>query len=137
MSFFGIFDLSASSLSAQNIRLNTVASNMANMDSVAKNATSAYRAKQPVFSSVFMNPGQADSLAGVEVLGIVESTATPRKEYQPHHPLSDEQGYIYYSNVNPLEEMANMISASRAYQNNLEIINTAKQMLLRTFSLGQ
>ena len=137
MSFYGIFDLAASSLSAQNIRLNTIASNMANMDSVATNETEAYRAKQPLFSTLLKNSWFDDGMAGVEVRGIVESLAPPRKEYQPNHPLADEQGYLFYSNVNPIEEMANMISASRSYQNNLEIINTAKQMLLRTFSLGQ
>lgn len=137
MSFYRIFDVAASSLTAQNVRLNTIASNMANMDSVAQDEARAYRAKQVVFSSMLDQVSYPDALQGVKVQQIVDSNASVRKEYQPSHPLADGDGYIYYSNVNAVEEMANMISASRSYQNNLEVINTAKQMLLRTFTLGQ
>jgi flagellar basal-body rod protein FlgC len=134
MSLFGIFDISGSALRAQTLRLNTTASNMANIDSISSSTDTTYRARQPVFAAQ-LNDAE-DAVAGVEVLGIVESQAPLRREYRPDHPLSDQQGYVSLPNVNPVEEMANMISASRSYQSNVEVLNTSKQMLLRTLSLG-
>ncbi len=134
MSLFGIFDISGSALRAQTLRLNTTASNMANIDSISSSTATTYRARQPVFAAQLDEA--EDAVAGVEVLGIVESQAPLRREYRPDHPLADQQGYVSLPNVNPVEEMANMISASRSYQSNVEVLNTSKQMLLRTLSLG-
>jgi len=137
VSFFSIFDVAGSSLKAQNIRLNTVASNMANADSISSTAQGAYKARQPVFSSMYMNALGESDLRGVQVSNIVESQAPARKEYQPSHPMADSSGYIYFSNVNTMDEMANMIAASRSYQNSIEVLNTAKQLLTRTLTMGQ
>ena len=125
-------------MSAQSLRLNTTASNMANAEAVSGNEKDIYRAKEPVFSTI-LNDNITDNKAagGVEVVKIVESNAPAQKRYDPGNPLADKDGYIYSSNVNMIEEMANMISASRAYQNNVDIMNTAKQMMLSTLKLGQ
>jgi len=135
MPLFSIFDVSGSGMNAQSIRLNTTASNLANAENISSNPDEAYRARQPVFTTVMDN--LTNNVAGVRVTKIVESNVPPRKEYAPSNPLADEQGYVYMPNVNSIEEMANMISASRSYQNNVEIMNTAKQMLLTTLRLGQ
>ena len=134
---------------AQSMRLNVTASNLANADNVAGRPEEAYRARHPVFSS-YMQPGDPGSLAaaagfgrgqaeatGVRVLGIVESAIEPVKRYEPAHPLADEEGYVYATNVNPIEEMVNMLSASRSYQSNVEVLNTTKELLLGTLRLGQ
>lgn len=134
---FKLFEVSGSALSAQSVRLNTVASNMANAQVVSGSPDQAYRAKHPVFASVLQGIGPNATTASVTVAGIVESRAEPVAEYAPHHPLADDQGYIYKANVNVVEEMANMISASRSYQNNVEVMNTTRQLLLRTLQLGQ
>lgn len=118
------------------MRLNTIASNLANAGVVSSSAEEAYRARYPVFSSA-LNAARAEQHAvGVRVDGIVESPMAPRKEYSPAHPLADEEGFIYLSNVNPVEEMANMISASRSYESSIEAMNTTKQLILRTLNLG-
>jgi flagellar basal-body rod protein FlgC len=137
MNMFKIFDVAGSALSAQSVRLNTIASNLANADVVADSPEEAYRSRQPVFSAVLDNVTQDRESARVTVAGIVESQAPVRKEYTPHHPLADAEGYVYTSNVNVVEEMANMISASRSYQSNVEVLNTSKQLLLSTLRLGQ
>ena len=134
---FKLFEVSGSALSAQSVRLNAVASNMANAQVVSSSPEQAYRAKHPVFASVLQGIGPGNTAATVQVAGVLESQAEPRAEYAPNHPLADEQGYIYKPNVNVVEEMANMISASRSYQNNVEVMNTTKQLLLRTLQLGQ
>ena len=133
MSLLNIFDISGSSIGAQTVRLNTIASNLANADSASSSVDETYRARYPVFSTIY----QDQAAAGVEVLGIVESQEPLKQEYHPGHPLADEQGYVFMPNVNPIEEMADMISAARSYQSNVEVANTAKQMLLRTLNLGQ
>ena len=135
MSLFTIFDISGSAMSAQNIRLNTTASNLANSEVVSSSEAGAYRSRQPVFATVFdrFNKG----VAGVRVEGIVVNDAPVYREYAPENPLADEDGYIYKSNVNTVEEMANMISASRAYQNSVEVIMTSKELALNTLRLGQ
>lgn len=135
MSLFNIFDVAGSSLHAQTVRLNTTASNLANVDSVSSSVDTTYRARHPVFATLLADAD--DAVAGVEVLGVVESAAPLRREYQPAHELADAEGYVYMPNVNPIDEMADMISASRSYQSNVEVMNTAKQMLLRTLTLGE
>ncbi|MGD8592490.1 MAG: flagellar basal body rod protein FlgC [Gammaproteobacteria bacterium] len=137
MSLFRIFDIAGSGMSAQSLRLNTTASNLSNAQSISSSVDETYRARQPVFSTNLSDFMDDYSGAGVKVDGIVESQAPLRKEYEPSHPKADADGYIYYPNVNPVEEMANMISASRSFQSNVEILNTSKQMLMRTLSLGE
>lgn len=136
MSLFSVFQISSSAMSAQAIRLNTVASNLANVDSILSSDGSPYRSKQVVFQATPMgNAGEASQ--GVRVTQIVESAAPPRMVYDPANPLADAQGYVAMSNVDAVEEMVNMLSASRGYQTNVEVMNTAKQMLLRTLQIGQ
>ena len=134
---FKIFEVSGSALSAQSVRLNAVSSNMANAQMVSQTPEGAYRSKHPVFATVLQGLGADSTSTPVRVAGVMESQAPPRAEYAPQHPLADEQGYVYRPNVNVVEEMANMISASRSYQNNVEVMNTTKQLLLRTLQLGQ
>jgi flagellar basal-body rod protein FlgC len=133
MSMFDIFAVAGSALTAQSMRLNAVASNLANADSATSSTGESYRAKQVVFSA---EPVVGDAV-GVRVLQIVEDNAPSRMVYDPKHPLADAKGYVTYPNVNVAEEMVNMISASRSYQNNVEVMNTAKQLLARTLTLGQ
>ena len=138
MSLFNIFDVAGSALNAQTLRLNTTSSNLANANSASSSTDELYKARQPVFATLMSNEFDEDnSSVGVQVLGIVEKQEPGRAEYNPGHPLADEEGYVYMPNVNVIEEMANMISASRSYQTNVEVMNTAKQMLMRTLSLGQ
>jgi flagellar basal-body rod protein FlgC len=137
MSLFKVFDVAGSALSAQSLRLNVTASNLANAESVSSSEDKTYRARHPVFSAVLNALNDPAASAGVKVLGVVESQAPLRKEYRPDHPLADKDGFIHLPNVNSIEEMTNMISASRSYQTNAEVINTSKQMLLRTLTLGQ
>lgn len=137
MSLFNVFDVSGSALHAQTIRLNTTASNMANANTVSSSIDKTYRARHPVFAPMLNDMFETESGVGVKVLGIVESGAPIQQEYNPEHPMADEKGYISLPNVNIAEEMANMISASRSYQSNIELMNSAKQMMLRTIALGQ
>jgi flagellar basal-body rod protein FlgC len=142
-----IFDISGSAMSAQSVRLNTTASNMANANSAAASAAQVYRAKQPVFATIaaeLLNNPDANAFAGeqgmgqgVQVMGILESEAPHQERYEPEHPLADENGYVYYPNVNIVEEMTNMISSSRAFQTNVDVMNAAKTMMQRVLSLGQ
>ncbi|QCB46797.1 flagellar basal body rod protein FlgC [Hydrogenophaga sp. PAMC20947] len=134
MSMFAIFGVSGSAISSQSQRLNVVASNLANADAVAGPDGQSYKARQVVFQSVPMG-GQGD--AGVKVKNITESEAPGRKVHDPYHPSADAEGYVTHSNVNPVEEMVNMMSASRSYQNNVEVMNTAKSLLLKTLQMGQ
>ena len=134
MSLFKIFDVSGSAASAQTQRLNVVASNLANADTVAGPDGAAYKARQVVFQTLLM--GEATS-AGVQVSDVVEDQTPGRMVHNPGHPAANAQGYVTYSNVNAVEEMVNMISASRSYQNNVEVMNTAKSLLLKTLQMGQ
>ena len=136
MSLFEIFDTAASGMSAQSLRLNLVASNMSNVDSVSSSVAQTYRARHPVFRAVLDGMNPDEPAVSVRVAGIVESQAPLRREFAPDHPLADQDGYIFRPNVDLVEEMANMISASRAYQSNVEVINAAKQMLTATLRLG-
>ena len=137
MSLFNIFDIAGSGMSAQSLRLNTTASNLANSDSVSSSIDQTYRARHPVFATVLNDAEQGYKQGGVQVKGIVESQTPVRQEYNPSHPMANAEGYVFHSNVDSITEMANMMSASRSYQNNVEIANTSKQLLLRTLQLGQ
>jgi flagellar basal-body rod protein FlgC len=130
-----IFDIAGSALAAQSVRLNTVASNLANADAVGSDPDAVYKARMPVFKTLH-DPASSDS-AGVQVMGVVESQAAPEKRYEPGHPMADAEGYVYAPNVNVVEEMVNMISASRSYQSSIEVMNTAKDLALRTLTLGK
>ena len=141
MPLSNIFGIAGSGMSAQSLRLNLIASNLANANSVTSSDGQPYRARHPVFGAIpssfddFFNAEQ--SQPGVSVLGIIESSAPAKRLYQPGHPMADEEGYVSTPNVNRIEEMANMISASRAYQSNAELVKTSKELLLRTLTLGQ
>ena len=149
MALGNIFDIAGTGMNAQSLRLNTTASNLANAQSASSSVNEVYRSRQPVFAAIHQDAMRAsvtegtysdneiDAAAGVQVLGIVESDAPLQRRYEPTHPKADEEGYVYYPNVNPVEEMANMMSASRSYQNNIEVLNTAKQMMLQTLRMGQ
>ncbi len=134
MSLFNIFNVSGSAMSAQAQRLNVVASNLANADSTTSANGQPYHAKQVVFSAT---PMGNDSAQGVQVTGVVEDNSPLKMVYDPKHPMANEQGYVAMPNVNVVDEMVNMISASRAYQNNVEVMNTSKTLLLRTLTIGQ
>jgi len=143
MSSFKIFDIAGSGLSAESVRLNTIASNLANADSVGGDPAAVYKARHPVFQAVraaltsFSTDPDSGAGAAVRVAGIVESNAPPTVTHDPGNPLADAQGNVYSPNVNIIEEMTDMISASRAYQDNVEIMNTSKELMLATLKLGQ
>jgi flagellar basal-body rod protein FlgC len=124
-------------MSAQSVRLNTTASNLANAESVSGDPNQVYKAKHPLFEAIRAGLGKDASTAGVAVKGIFENQAPPSARYEPGNPLADANGYVYAPNVNSVEEMVDMISASRSYQNNVEVMNTAKEMMLATLRLGQ
>ncbi|MFD1007338.1 flagellar basal body rod protein FlgC [Oceanisphaera ostreae] len=138
MSLFRVFDISGSAMSAQSVRLNTTASNLANADSVSSSINETYRARKPVFAA---NLDQALSnrqeSVGVKVMGIVETDKPLLKEFHPDHPMADQDGFIYKPNVNVVEEMTDMLSASRNYQTNVQVADAAKQMLQQTLRLGK
>lgn len=134
MSLFNIFNVAGSGMAAQAQRLNVVASNMANADSATSADGSPYRAKQVVFSAM---PVGGNDAQGVRVDRVVEDTSPMKMLYDPKHPMADARGYVVMPNVNVVEEMVNMISASRAYQNNVDMLNTSKTLLLRTLTIGQ
>ncbi len=134
MSMFSVFDIAGSAMSAQSQRMNVTASNLANADSVAGPDGEAYRAKQVLFEARHQG---AHGIGGVGVRSVVEDTSPMRMEYRPEHPLANEEGYVTMPNVEPVHEMVNMISASRSYQANVEIMNTSKQMMLKTLTLGE
>jgi flagellar basal-body rod protein FlgC len=139
MSLFNVFNVTGSAMSAESVRLNTTSSNLANADSVASSAKDTYKARHAVFAAELNNARRdsKDYTVPVKVMGIVESNKPLVAEYNPEHPLANKDGYIYKPNVNVMEEMANMISASRAYQTNVQVADASKQMLLRTLQMGQ
>lgn len=146
MSLLRVFDVAGSGLAAQSIRLNATASNLANADSVAGEESKVYRAREPVFAAALRQfggmglDGAADldgSAVGVRVLGIVESQAPVTRRYEPGNPLANAEGYVYASNVNTVEALADMISASRTFQSNVEVINTSRDLLLKTITMGR
>lgn len=135
MGLFANFNISGSAISAQSIRLNSTASNLANVETLASSEAGAYRSRQPVFQALLGDHGRPGEV-GVQMLDIVQNQKAVERRYDPGHALADGEGYVFGSNVNPVEEMANMISASRAYQNNVEVLNTSRDLLLRVLSLG-
>ena len=146
MSLANVFNIAGSAMSAQTTRLNTTASNIANAETVSSSADATYRARHPVFATVmqgqqstggslFQDQGEAGQ--GVQVNGIIEDSSNLEARYEPNHPSADKDGYVYYPNVNVVEEMADMISASRSFQTNAEIMNTAKSMMQKVLTLGQ
>ncbi len=138
MSMFRIFDVAGSAVSAQSQRLNVVASNLANADTVAGPDGSAYKARQVVFQTTLLGTtGHREATAGVRVSTISEDNTPGRRVHDPKHPSADADGYVTYSNVNAVEEMVNMMSASRSYQNNIEVMSTARSLLLKTLQIGQ
>jgi flagellar basal-body rod protein FlgC len=145
-----VFDIAASGMNAQSVRLNTTASNMANAQTASSSVDEVYRGRHPVFAAMHQqamggNKGMQNtdfndpdgSTYGVQVMGVVESDAELQRRFEPHHPEADEEGYVFYPNVNIMEEMTNMISASRAFQVNVETMNAAKTMMQRVLTLGQ
>jgi len=137
MSLFKVFDVAGSAMNAQQVRLNVTASNLANAGSVHGDPDKVYRAKQPVFASFNDVMATQTGIAGVRLSGITESHAPLQVQYRPEHPDADADGNVYVSNVSTVEEMVNMMSASRSYQNNVEMINTTRDMLLQTLALGR
>jgi flagellar basal-body rod protein FlgC len=141
MSLMKIFDTAGSGMAAESLRLNTVASNLANADSVSSSPDSAYKAKELLFAPTQENDdvlGSQESQAdnGVRMVGVSESQQPVESHYEPGNPMADENGYVYGSNVNPIDELVNMISASRSYQNNVDVMNTTKQLMIKTIDLG-
>ncbi|MFC4157750.1 flagellar basal body rod protein FlgC [Chitinimonas lacunae] len=136
MSLFRVFDIAGSAMTAQSMRLNVVASNLANAESATSSSGQPYRAKQVVFSATQMTQNQPQAV-GVRVSAVSEDMSPPRLVYDPKNPLADQNGYIAMPNVNVIEEMTNMISASRSYQTSADMMNTAKTLLQRTLALGQ
>ena len=137
MSLLKVFDVAGTAMNAQSVRMNVTASNLANADSVNGDPEKVYRAKQPVFSAFRQSLDDHSGLSGVRLNEIVESEAPLGKRFEPSHPDADADGNVWLSNVNTVEEMVNMISASRSYKNNVEIVNTTKELLLQTLSLGR
>ena len=146
MSLASVFNIAGTGMSAQSTRLNTISSNIANAETVSSSVDKTYRARHPVFATLFQGAQQdSGSLfadqdqagSGVQVLGVIEDQGSLMPRYEPNHPAADASGYVYYPNVNVVEEMADMISASRAFQTNVEMMNTAKQMMQRVLTLGQ
>lgn len=149
MSLSSIFNVAGSGMSAESIRLNTTASNIANANTAASSPQTAYRARKPIFAAIAqqsMNGGGSDFAdpfgnqppsVGVQVKGIVQSDENLQKRFEPNNPMANKQGYVYYSNVNVVEEMADMISASRNFQTDADVMNTAKTMMQRVLTLGQ
>lgn len=142
MSLNNIFSIAGSAMNAQSVRLNTTASNLANADTASSSIEETYRGRHPVFQALnndVMNLDQKnnDANLGVQVTDIIESDAPLQPRYEPNNPMADGEGYVYYPNVNVVEEMTNMISASRSFQMNVEVMNSAKQMMQRVLTLGQ
>lgn len=136
MSLENVFNLSGSALHAQNVRLNTIALNIANAETAAGSPEAVYKAQTPIFQAVFDDQMNTDGVA-VKVVGIAEDTAAPQKQYAPDNPMADKDGFIYLPSINTVEQMSNMMTASRSFQVNIEMANTAKELLIRTLTLGQ
>lgn len=146
MSLGSVFDIAGSGMTAQSLRLNTTASNIANAETASSSVDTTYRARKPVFAAIQQEllgqqgmgfGGASGPGAGVKVEGIVESDAELQMRYEPNHPAANEDGYVFYPNVNVVEEMADMMSSSRSFQMNVDVMNTAKSMMQRILTLGQ
>ncbi|MCQ8897366.1 flagellar basal body rod protein FlgC [Limnobacter humi] len=138
MSMFDAFKLAGSAMQAQTQRLNTVASNLANVDTAASSPDQVYQSRKVVFEAVLQKaaPGKAALADDVRVKDIITDKTEPKKMYDPKHPMADDEGYVYMPNVNAVEEMVDMLSASRSYQTNAEVMNTAKSLMLKTLNMG-
>ena len=134
MSLFNVFDIAGSAMAAQSQRLNVVASNLSNADSATSSTGQPYRARQVVFSTAQVS---AQGASGVRVADVIDDPSPMKQVYEPKHPLANAEGYVTMPNVNVVEEMVNMISASRSYQTNVDMMNTAKTLLLKTLTIGQ
>jgi len=137
MSSFKVFDIAGSALSAQSVRMNTVASNLANANTVTGDKDKVYKARYPVFETITTANGPGDAGAAVRVTDVIESDKPALARYEPGNPVADAQGYVYAPDINAVEQMVDMIAASRSYQNNIEVMNASKEMLLATLRLGQ
>jgi flagellar basal-body rod protein FlgC len=137
MSLFNVMNIASTGMHAENVRLNTTASNVANANSVSSSYDQTYKARHPVFAAELDKANQSQVGSGVKVLGVVESQKPLQIEYSPGHPLADENGYIYKPNVNIVEEMADMMSASKSYQTNVQVADTTKRLFRRVLMLGQ
>lgn len=138
MSLTSIFEIAGSGMSAQSIRLNAISSNIANAESVGRTPAETYHAKRPIFSAIRDSLGASQSTGqGVRVMDVEESPAPLQLRYEPGHPLADKNGYVSYPNVNLVEEMTDMMSASRSMQTNIEVLDTAKTLMQRVLALGQ
>lgn len=137
MSVFKVFDVAGSGMSAQMLRLNTIASNLANANTIAANENDVYQARHPIFESVMQNMGSANEVATVRVREIMQEQTAAVPQYRPNHPLANEDGFVFSPAIDSIGEMADMISASRSYQNNIEVLTTVKEMTLRTLQMGQ
>jgi len=137
MSVFKVFDVAGSGMSAQMLRLNTIASNLANADTISSNKNDVYQARHPIFESVMQNMGTMDDVATVKVREIMQEQTTAIPQYRPNHPLANDEGFVFSPAIDSVAEMADMISASRSYQNNIEVLSTVKELTLRTLQMGQ
>ncbi|MEO0971727.1 MAG: flagellar basal body rod protein FlgC [Pseudomonadota bacterium] len=133
---FNIFDISGSSMAAQSVRMNVTASNIANSESMGRTPDAAYHARSPIFQTV-LDQNSSSGIGGVRVMGVVENQQPGPRRFEPGNPMADGEGYVYLSNVDVLTEMVNMMSASRTYQNSIEVLNTSKELMIRTLSIGQ
>ena len=137
MTMLAAMKISSSAMTAQMVRMNTTASNLANMDVVGKTEEEAYKAKKPVFQTMIEKFSETDYEAGVRVSGITQTDRPNMRRYEPSNPLSDDKGFVYQSNVNSIEEMVEMTNASRSYQTNVEVMNATKKMMMATLQLGK
>ena len=137
MSTFRIFDIAGSGVAGQTVRLNTVASNLANANSVSSSPETTYRARMPVFESIVASRNGRDDGAAVRVSEVIQSNATPNSRYEPSNPLADANGFVYQPDISAVEQITDMVSASRAYQNNIEVMRTSRDLMLATLRLGQ
>lgn len=140
MSLNTIFDIAGSAMTAETERLTASVGNLSNANVETGNPDEVYKAKYPIFKSVqeHANQWMGDQVkAGIQLMGVYESDVEPAKRYDPNNPVANEKGFVYTSNINYVEEMANVISASRSYQMDIELLNTTKQLLQRTLQLGE
>jgi len=137
MGLFNNFNISGSAMTANTVRMNLVASNLANVNSASSSVEGTYKSRQAIFKTMVDEFSNDPAVAKVGIERIIESEEPLKAQYQPNHPNANEDGYVYMPNVNPVEVMANMIDASRSYQTNVEVLNTTKQLLMKTISLGK
>ncbi|MFC4308140.1 flagellar basal body rod protein FlgC [Steroidobacter flavus] len=139
MSFRDIANIAGSAMNAQSVRLNTIASNLANADTAASSEAEAYRARKPVFAAVFERNATDEAMAGakVQVLDVVQSTEPVRESYEPDNPLANAEGVVFYPNVNSVAEMTDMMAASRAFETNVEVLSRLKSMQTSLLRLGE